>query len=344
MVVACLSGMAPVDTKNPPPDNVQDITTASGNGQRRRAKPVPQHSVEPTAPLIDSPGDVDLFDMDPASIVTPRRYHDELPAAPVAPLEEPGDSGTDHDHASRDAPSCSPSQSAEELVDEVQHPIASPAAASPFQSDDALIEQLEEIHQGSSGAIPPVTGTAYLPADTPTSRPKPPRHGRAPRTRRTPRPTLTRRRTRKAYLSAAALLVIAVAIAAVATNGSPRTRTASAATGVKSGLVVTPTKTMNPLERITAVIAPAVKKHTRRRTVKHHTRSHARVHTSTTTPRVDVNQDNDTARAVTPTPAAAASPPQATPTRSNSSSQSGGGATSPPAFGEGGVLGAGHAG
>ena len=113
--------MAPVDTQNPPPDNVQDITTASGNGQRRRGKPVPQRPVEPTAPLIDSPADVDLFDMDPASIVTPRRYHDEPPAAP--PVEP-----VDSDQAAPEAESSRQSQSAEELVDAVQHPAASAAA------------------------------------------------------------------------------------------------------------------------------------------------------------------------------------------------------------------------
>jgi hypothetical protein len=251
--------MAPVDTKNPPPDNVQDITTASGNGQRRRGKPVPQRPVEPTAPLIDSPGDVDLFDMDPKSIVTPRRYHDEPPAAREALLEQPGDTGAGQ--TPRDAPSSNPSQSAEDLVDQVQHPAASAPAARPSQSDDELIQQLEEIQQGSPGAIRPVTGTAYLPADTPTSRPKPPRRGRTPRTGRTaPRPTLTRGRARKGYISFAGLLVVAVAIAAVATNSSPRGRIASAATGAKSGLVVTSTKTVNPLELIATAIAPAVKR------------------------------------------------------------------------------------
>jgi hypothetical protein len=130
--------MVPVDTKNPPPDNVQDITTASGNGQRRRGKPVPQRAVEPTAPLIDS-GDVDLFDMDPASIVTPRRYHDEPPAAPVAPLEEPGDSG----QAPREVESSNRSQGVEELVDAVQHPTASAPAPAPSQSDDELIDTNE---------------------------------------------------------------------------------------------------------------------------------------------------------------------------------------------------------
>jgi len=249
--------MAPVDTKNPPPDNVQDITTASGNGQRRRGKPVPQRPVEPTAPLIDSPADVDLFDMDPASIVTPRRYHDEPPAARVAPLEEPADSG----QAPREAESSNRSQSAEELVDAVQHPAASAAAAAPSQSDDELIEQLEEIRRGSPAATHAVTGTAYLPADTPTSRPKPPRRGRAGRRILTPGPNRTRARARQAYLSAAVLVVVAVAIAAVATSSNPRAQTASSrAAGARSSLVVTPTKTVNPFQLIAAAIAPAVKK------------------------------------------------------------------------------------
>jgi hypothetical protein len=247
--------MAPVDTKSSPPDNVQDITTASGNGSRRRGKPVPQHLAEPTAPLIESPGDVDLFDMDPKSIVTPRRYHHEAPAAPV---EEPGD--TRAGHAPRDARSSNASQSAEELVDQMQHPIVSAAVSAPSQSDDALIEQLEELQQGSRAVIP-VTGTAYLPADTPTSRPKPPRRSRAPRTHRTPHLTLTRGRPRKAYLAGVVLLVVAVVIAAVATNSRPRARTASAGTTTaRSVLVVTPTKTVNPLKLIAAAIAPAVKK------------------------------------------------------------------------------------
>jgi hypothetical protein len=247
--------MAPVDTKNPPPDNVQDITTASGNGQRRRGKPVPQRPVEPTAPLIDSPADVDLFDMDPASIVTPRRYHDEPPAARVAPLEEPADSG----QAPREAESSNRSQSAEELVDAVQHPAASAAAAAPSQSDDELIEQLEEIQQRSPTTVARVIGTAYLPADTPTSRPKP-RRGRAPRTRRTPRLRLTRARTRMEYLGAGALLVVAVAVAAVATSSSPRARTASIGTRARSNLVATSTRTVIPLQLIAAAIEPAVKK------------------------------------------------------------------------------------
>jgi hypothetical protein len=246
--------MAPVDTKNSPPDNVQDISTASGNGSRRRGKPVPQHLAEPTAPLIDSPGDVDLFDMNPKSIVTPRRYHDEAPAAPV---EEPGDASAGQ--APRDARSSNGSQSAEDLVDQVQHPTVRAAASAPSQSDDALIEQLEELRQGSRAVIP-VTGTAYLPADTPTSRPKPPRRSRAVRTHRTPHLTLTRGRPRKAYLAGAVLLVIAVVIAGVATNSRPRARTASAGTTTaRSGLVVTPTKTVNPLKLIAAAIAPAVK-------------------------------------------------------------------------------------
>jgi hypothetical protein len=234
--------MAPVDTKNPPPDNVQDITTASRNGQRRRGKPVPQRPVEPTAPLIDSPGDVDLFDMDPKSIVTRRRYHDEPPAAPVAPLEELADGG----QPPREAESSHRSQSAEGLVDAVQHPAASAAAAAQSQSDDELIQQLEEIQHGSPAATHGITGTAYLPSDTPTSRPKPPRRGRAPR-------------TRKAYLTVAVLLVAGVVIAAVATNGSPRAHTASVRTA-RSGFVVTSTKTVNPLKLIAAVIEPAVKK------------------------------------------------------------------------------------
>jgi hypothetical protein len=279
--------MAPVDTTNPPPDNVQDITTASGNGQRRRGKPVPQRRVEPTAPLIDFPGDVDLFDMDPKSIVTPRRYHDEPRAARVAPLEESDDIGADQ--ARRDAHSSHPSQSAEDLVDDVQHPAASTSVLAPSQSDDELIEQLEEIQQESSGAIARVAGTAYLPADTPTSRPKPPRRGRTPRTRRTPRPTLTRGRPRKAYLSAGVLLVLVVAIAAVATDSSPRARIASAATRVKSGLVVTSTKTVNPLELIAAAIAPAVKKQEAadrsraRRAPKKRSRQHHTNHVKRTT-------------------------------------------------------------
>jgi hypothetical protein len=247
--------MAPVDTKNSPPDNVQDITTASGNGSRRRGKPVPQHLAQPTAPLIDSPGDVDLFDMNPTSIV--RRYHDEAPAAPVAPVEEPGDTGAGQ--APCDARS-NGSQSAEELVEHVQHPTVSAAAPAPSQSDDELIEQLEELQQGSRAVIP-VTGTAYFPADTPTSRPEPPRRSGTPHKRRTPRPTLTRARSRKAYLSAVGLLVVAVAITAVATNSGPRARIASGGTTpASSGLVVTPTKIVNPLKLIAAAIAPAVKK------------------------------------------------------------------------------------
>jgi hypothetical protein len=278
--------MAPVDTKNPPPDNVQNIATASGNGQRRRGKPVPQRPIEPTAPLIDSPGDVDLFDMNPQSIVTPRRYRDDAPAAPITPREEPADS----DQAAPEAESSWPSQSAEELVDAVQHPTASAAAAAPSQSDDELIEQLEQIRQGSSAAVAPVIGTAYLPADTPTSRPKPPRRGRARRRILTPGASRTRGRARKAYLSGVAVLaVIAVAIAAVAASG-PRARIASSrATTTRSGLVATSTKTVNPLQLIAAAIAPVVKKQEAvdgsraRRVVKKTSRRHQSHHVKRTT-------------------------------------------------------------
>jgi hypothetical protein len=106
-----------------------------------------------------------------------------------------------------------------------------------------------------------VMGTAHLPKDTPTSRPK--RAGPAWTPRRTQRsPSVRIRvRARTAYFSVALLLIVGVAIATGSVNSSPRARASAARTTVaRNGVAVTSTKAPNPLELLAGAIGPSVKK------------------------------------------------------------------------------------
>jgi hypothetical protein len=135
-----------------------------------------------------------------------------------------------------------------------------------------------------------VMGTAHLPKDTPTSRPKRARPARTPRGTQSSPASHTRAHAGMAYLSVALLLIVWVAIATWSLNSSPRARATFARTPeASSGVAVTSTKTPNPLEVIAAAIGPAVKKQeaadrsqARRATKKtsHRHRSHHVNHTT----------------------------------------------------------------
>lgn len=188
---------------------------------------------------------------------------DETLAEHDSPGETPPAAHSDTSAAQARAPRSSP--------DETLKRLDSPEPTNPIEPADAgPTSTTARAHRAATHAalrhpVPTassaVMGTAHLPKDTPTSRPK--RARPAPTSRRTPSSSAshTRARARMAYVSVALLLIVGVAIAAGSLNSSPRARATSARTTVeRSGLAVTSTTTPNPLELAAAAIGSAVKK------------------------------------------------------------------------------------
>jgi hypothetical protein len=106
-----------------------------------------------------------------------------------------------------------------------------------------------------------VMGTAHLPKDTWTSRPKRARPAWTPRRTQSSPSVHTRVRARTAYVSVALVLIVGGAIATGSVNSSPRARATAARTTVgRNGVAVTSANGTDPLELLAGAIGPAVKK------------------------------------------------------------------------------------
>ena len=306
--------MGTVDTKNPNPDTGDQLAARRAAQQTSRTRPARPRPPKTPAPLIDAPGDNEaLLDME-AGVVTPAGYRREQPAAPSttpAAADDPPESST----------SRGPAQSADEFVGELDKTASTvDLPAAPSQSDDEFIGELEEIEQGSRADTRPVTGTAQLPANTPTRRSKPPRRARttrAPRAARPPR--LTRVRAHKAGLSLIAVLMlvgVGGSIVLAVQTSSPPAQAASAGPGTPTSLDAAATKAADPFSLLASLFATTVKKqpaavharvpHARKKRSDQH---HARAIKHTTHAAVPSAPSTSTAgqvRAATVTPPAAA--------------------------------------
>jgi hypothetical protein len=264
--------MGTVDTKNPNPDTGDQLAARRAAQQAGRARPARPRPPKSPAPLIDAPGDNEaLLDME-AGVVMPAGYRREQPPAPSTALREPASAPLES-NSSR-----GPSQSADEFMgelDKTASTVDSPAA--PSQSGDEFIGELEEIEQGSRAVTRPVTGTAQLPANTPTTRSKPPRRVRSARAARAARaPRFTRVRASKTGLSLLAVLaLIGVGVGTVLAvqTSSPPAQAASAGPVAPTSLDAAATEAVDPFNLLAAAFATTVKK---QQTAVHARAPHAR--------------------------------------------------------------------
>jgi hypothetical protein len=255
--------MGTVDTQNPNPDTGDQLAAKRAAQQTGRARPARPRPPKSPAPLIGGPGDDEvLLDME-ASVVMPAGYRNGQPAAPPSTVNEPANDLVTP--APPERSSAGPSQTAEEFIGELDKTASAAASlVAPSQSGDALIEELKEIEQGSRAVGRRVTGTAQLPANTPTRRSKPPRRvrgTRAPRAARAPR--LTRVRARKTGFSLIAVLVLVGGgggIVLTVETSSPPARAASAGLGTPTSLVAAATKAVDPFQLLAATVATTVEK------------------------------------------------------------------------------------